>query len=92
METLYAALPIVILIVLMGFMKVAGDKSSVVGVFGYFRFRTAVGGHLQFIYLWYVEGAGTHSFYHFDGDIQLQCPAAYSENRGVETAIFCHLY
>ena len=30
METLYAALPIVVLIVLMGFMKGAGDKSSVV--------------------------------------------------------------
>ena len=30
METLYAALPMVILIVLMGFMTVAGDKSSVV--------------------------------------------------------------
>ena len=30
METLYAALPIVILIVLMGFFKVSGDKSSIV--------------------------------------------------------------
>lgn len=30
MEILYAALPIVILIVLMGFLKVAGDKSSVI--------------------------------------------------------------
>lgn len=30
METLYAALPIVILIVLMGFLKVSGDKSSIV--------------------------------------------------------------
>lgn len=30
METLYAALPIVMLIVLMGFLKVSGDKSSIV--------------------------------------------------------------
>ena len=33
METLYAALPILILIILMGVMKVSGDKSSVITLF-----------------------------------------------------------
>ena len=33
METLYAALPIIILIILMGVMKVSGDKSSVITLF-----------------------------------------------------------
>ena len=97
METLYAALPIVILIVLMGFMKVAGDKSSVVTLLvtaclAIFAFGQPLADTCNSFIYGMLKALVTHSFYHFDGDIQLQCPAAYSENRGVETAIFCHFY
>lgn len=74
METFFASIPILVLIVLMGVFKVAGDKSSIITLLitaflAILAFHSPVPDTVNS--LRDVEGVGAYSVYYSDGDIQL---------------------
>ena len=91
MTLILAIVPVLLLIVLMAFFKMPGDKSSVISLIvtiliALFGFHYAVD-NLVFSFVY-----GAHPDYHPDGYLQLQCIAENREDGDYQTTILFHLY
>ena len=92
MTLILAIVPVLLLIVLMAFFKMPGDKSSVISLIvtiliALFGFHYAVD-NLVFSFVY----GFSHPDYHPDGYLQLQCIAENREDGDYQTTILFHLY
>ena len=77
MNLVLAIIPVLLLIILMAFFKMSGDKSSVISLvvtmlIAFFRlFIFPVNDLLSSFSVWCIESCFSYSDYYFDGDIQL---------------------
>ena len=81
MTLILAIVPVLLLIVLMAFFKMPGDKSSVISLIVTILIAL-FGFHYGF----------SHPDYHPDGYLQLQCIAENREDGDYQTTILFHLY
>lgn len=75
MNLVLAIIPVLLLIILMAFFKMSGDKSSVISlvVTMLIAFSAFISGKrfAVFFSVWCIESCFSYSDYYFDGDIQL---------------------
>ena len=76
MNLVLAIIPVLLLIILMAFFKMSGDKSSVISLvvtmlIAFFGFHFPVRRFAVFFSVRCIESCFSYSDYYFDGDIQL---------------------
>ena len=76
MNLVLAIIPVLLLIILMAFFKMSGDKSSVISLvvtmlIAFFGFHFPVDDLLFSFSVRCIESCFSYSDYYFDGDIQL---------------------
>lgn len=76
MNLVLAIIPVLLLIILMAFFKMSGDKSSVISLvvtmlIAFFRLSFSGKRFAVFFSVWCIESCFSYSDYYFDGDIQL---------------------
>ena len=85
MTLILAIVPVLLLIVLMAFFKMPGDKSSVISLIVTILIAL-------FVRIRCTESGFSHPDYHPDGYLQLQCIAENREDGDYQTTILFHLY
>ena len=72
MTLILAIIPVLLLIVLMAFFKMSGDKSSIISLIDRsFRFRLFCRQSVLFLFIWSAESGLSYFNHHSDGYFQL---------------------
>lgn len=97
MTLVLAIIPVLLLIVLMAFFKMPGDKSSIISLIvtmliALFGFSFFCGQSVLFLYIWSTESRLPYFNHYPDGYLQLQCITENREDGDYQTAIRLYLY